>query len=258
MEINEEKRNQWQALKGMGFKAHWDYFWDYYKIHVIVAVFIIVFVVMLIKDIASNKPYALNAMFINANTMEYGDTIEAAFAEKEGINTEDNEVFIDLNTTLSVNGTTSQDMTTTEKIYAMIGAKELDAMLADPQVFEQLASNEVFLDLRDYFSDEELASLGDKVYYIDYAEIEEARNAAPDFSEEAMRKAAEEAANYSFERRDPSEMTTPVPVGIILTDSKVLSDNSLYLGSTPISGIVGGTERGETGADLIRYLLGSN
>ena len=254
MEINEEKRSQWQALKGMGFKAHWEYFWDYYKIHVLVGAFVIIFLVMLIRDMTDNKPYALNAIFINANTMEMGDAIEEDFARLEDINTEEFEVFIDLNTTMSTGATTTQDVTTTERIYAMIGARELDTLVADPQIFEQLSANEVFLDLRDYFTGDELEALGDKVYYVDYAEIEERRNSMPDLSEEAMQKEIEKAANYTFTRRDPKDMQTPVPVGIILDDSKVLSDNSLYPGVTPLAGIVAGTERAETGADLIRYL----
>ena len=69
MNINEEKRSQWQALKGMGFKAHWDYFWDYYKIHVIVAVIVIAVVVSLVKDIVSQKPFALSCAFINTNKL---------------------------------------------------------------------------------------------------------------------------------------------------------------------------------------------
>ncbi len=255
MNINEEKRSQWQALKGMGFKAYWDYFWDYYKIHVIVVVFAIVFIVMLIHDITSNIPYALNGIFINANSLNSPDSIEAEFAEREGINTEEAEVFLDVSTTLSATSTTQNDISSTEKLYAMIAANELDVCLADPQVFDRLASNDVYIDLREYFTEDELNALGDKVYYIDYAEIEAKNNADVDFSDEALQKQMEEAANYTFERRDPAGMEDPLPVGIILEDNSLLSDNEFYPGVTPLAGIVISSERGEVAADFIRYLL---
>ncbi len=255
MEINEEKSNQWQALKGMGFKAHWDYFWDYYKVHVIAVVFVLVFGIMLIHDVTSNKPYALNGIFINANTLNSPDSIETDFAELEGINTEESEVFLDVSTTLSAINTSQNDVSSTEKIYAMIAAKELDVCLADPQIFDRLASNDVYVDLREYFTEDELSELGDKVYYIDYAEIEAKNNADIDLSEEAMQAEMEAAQNYTFERRDPAEMEKPVPVGIIVENNSLLSDNEFYPGVTPLAGIVISTERGDVAADFIRYLL---
>ncbi len=256
MEINEEKNNQWQALKGMGFKAHWDYFWDYYKIHVAVVVFLLVFVIMLVHDIGSNKPYALNAIFINANTMNSSEAIAGDFAQSEGINTEELDVFVDLSTTLSTTSTTSTDVSSTEKIYAMIAANELDTILADPQTFEKFASNDIFHDLRNYFTEDELSTLGDRVYYIDYAELIAAQEEEVDyFSDEEYQKQLEEAANYSFERRNPSEMEDPVPVGIIMENNNLLAENECYPAVTPLAGIAVSTQRGETAANFIRYLM---
>lgn len=255
MNINEEKRNQWQALKGMGFKAHWDYFWDYYKIHVLVAVIVIAFGGMLIKDIASALPFAVNAIFINANSMQTTDELEAAFAEYEGINTKEAEVSIDVTTSLSLTSYDSMNVTTGQKIYAMIAANDLDLMMADSEVFENYAKNEVFEDLRQYLTEDELSALGDKIFYVDQVQIDKEREARD--SETLDDVVAEETATteYVFERKDPSQMEQPVPVGIIMEGNKTLTDLECYYGSVPIAGIVTGTQRGETSADLIRYLL---
>lgn len=257
MNINEEKRNQWQALKGMGFKAHWDYFWDYYKIHVFVGIFAIVMLVMLIHDIADNKPYALDAIFVNANSMFGAEALETGFAEYENIDTNESLVFIDTNTSLS-SGSTSMDYSTMEKIYAMIAAKELDTFLANAEVFEGYATNEMFLDLREYFSEEELTELGDKVYYVDYAEIEALVQKREEQMENGDMFAEEEkeATPYEFVRKDPSTMENPIPYGIILENNELLTQNECYLEQIPIAGISASSERGEVSADFIRYLIG--
>ena len=259
MEINEEKRNQWQALKGMGFKAHWDYFWDYYKIHVIIGAALLIFVVMLVKDIASGKPYALNAVFINANTMESTEEIVNDFAQKENIDLEKETVFIDTATSLSLNSLDGMAVTTMEKIYAMIAAKELDVIFADPQIFEYYARNEMFVDLRDYYTEQELSNLGDKVYYIDYAEIERKHAEEEERLENGELLSDDEsqseitADDYEFIWKNPSDMEKPIPVGIIIQNSEALNKCSCYPGVTPIAGIVTSTERPEISSDFIRY-----
>ncbi len=257
MNINEEKRHQWQALKGMGFKAHWEYFWDYYKIHVAVGVFAIVMLGMLIHDIAANKPYALDSIFVNANSLMGADALQQGFAEYEGIDTNETAVFIDTNTSLSPDGG-SMDISMMEKIYAMIAAKELDTFLADTQIFEKYANNEMFLDLREVFTEEELSELGDKVYYLDYAEIER-QNELRQKQMESGELYADDGtsdAPYEFVRQDPSTMENPVPYGIILENNELLKQNECYTEQTPIAGISASSERKEVSADFIRYLLG--
>ncbi|WP_026670863.1 hypothetical protein [Butyrivibrio sp. AE3006] len=256
MNINEEKRSQWQALKGMGFKAHLEYFWDYYKIHTFVAIFSIIMLVMLVRDISSNKPYALNAMFVNAASFIGSDPLEAEFAEAQGINTDEEEVYIDTTTSLSADGAGGQmDYTTMERIYAMIAAKELDVFAADPQLFENFTKNEMFLDLRDVYSEAELEALGDKVYYIDYAEVIKAKEEAEKALANGEMVTAEDEGNYEFVRRDPAEMEQPIPMGIILEDSQKLTDYECYIGVTPIAGIVASTERPEVSKAFIDFLL---
>lgn len=220
MNINEEKRSQWQALKGMGFKAYWDYFWDYYKIHVIVGVCLIVFFSMLIRDITNNKPYALNAVFINANTMNDMEDMENAFAEKEGIDTSETQVFIDAATTISLTGTDQYSIPSMEKIYAQVAANELDVMLADKAVFDNYANNGMYDDLGKFFSKEELDALGERVIY-----------ATPEgFDEE-------------------------IPVGIVMEDNSLLASSECYALETPIAGVVISSNHQDTAADFIRYLL---
>ncbi len=220
MNINEEKRSQWQALKGMGFKAYWDYFWDYYKIHVFAGIAFIVFIVMLIHDISNNKPFALNAVLINANNMNDMSEMETIFAEREGINTEENEVYIDGSTTISLTATDQYSIPSMEKIYAQVAANELDVILANKEIFENYSVNGMFDDLRKFFSEEELEALGDRVYY----------TKSEDSDEE-------------------------IPYGIELDDNELLHSYDCYALETPYAGVVISSEHQDTAVNFIRYLM---
>ncbi len=255
MNINEEKRNQWQALKGMGFKAHWEYFWDYYKIHVIVAVLAIVFVVTLVKDIRSNKPYALNAIFINSNSMSAADDIATGFAEARGINTEEELVYIDPAVALTSTGLTQNDIAQVEKIYAMIAAKELDVCVTAPDIFRSYSENEMFLDLREAMSDEEIAKYGDRIMYVDNAEVQRLQEERQNHLDAGETDVTSDTPSEKVINTDPSGMADPMPIGVVLTGSTLLNDGGYFPGETPIAGIVISSEHEDNAAAFIEYLL---
>ncbi len=254
MNINEEKRNQWQALKGMGFKAHWDYFWDYYKIHVIVAVLAIVFVVTLVRDISDNKPYALNAIFINSNSMSPADNIAAGFIEAQGINTEEEQVYIDPAVTLTPTGLSQNDIATVEKIYAMIAAKELDVCVAAPDIFRSYCENEMFLDLREALSAEEINEYGDRIMYVDNAEVQRLAEERRNHFDAGETEVTSDTPSEKVINTDPSEMTDPIPVGVVLDGSTLLKDGDFFPAQTPIAGIVVSSEHTDNAAAFIEYL----
>ena len=243
MNINEEKRNQWQALKGMGFKAHWDYFWDYYKVHVIVGILVIVGIFSLAKDILTQKPDAINITIINAAGISDASPLEAGFAEYESIDTTKFNVAIDSTSSINLQNPDSYTIANSERIYSMIAAHDLDVIMADTEVFQNYAKNEMFLDLRDYFSDEEMNAFGDSIFYIDTADY---RNGDDYLEGKDSSDTAEDDENVVHEL---------IPVGIILSDNPHLKALEYYQYSTPVIGLAVASERSETGADFIRYLL---
>ncbi|WP_026511910.1 MULTISPECIES: hypothetical protein [unclassified Butyrivibrio] len=249
MNINEEKRNQWQALKGMGFKAHWDYFWDYYKIHVIVGVIALATIISLVHDITSQKPYALSATFVNTASMEEPDTLIAGFAEYEGIDTTKFNISIDASSTIDMQNPDQYTIANSERIYAMIAAKDLDLIMADETIFDNYSKNEMFVDLREYFTESELNALGDLVFYVDPAQYH-SNQPYSELENDALNP--ESSKKEDLPVSDPSEL---IPVGIILKDNPHLTAISYYPGQAPIIGLATASERSETAADFIRYLL---
>ena len=244
MNINEEKRHQWQALKGMGFKAHWDYFWDYYKVHVIVAVVLIIGIVSLVKDIVNQKPDAVSVTIINAAGISDASSLKAGFAEYENIDTTKYNVAIDSTSAINLQNPDSYTIANSERIYSMIAAHDLDVIMADTDVFENYSKNEMFIDLSEYFSEEELSALGDNIFYVDTADY----NSGDDYLEEG-------SDSKKDENDDADVVHELIPVGIILKDNPHLKSLEYYQYSTPVVGLAVASERSATGADFIRYLL---
>ncbi|WP_408070353.1 hypothetical protein [Butyrivibrio sp. JL13D10] len=250
MNINEEKRNQWQALKGMGFKAHWDYFWDYYKIHVIVGIIVIVAAVSMIKDIVSQKPFALSCTFINTASMNEADSLTNEFAQYEGIDTSKYVVSIDASSTINMENPDQFTVANSERIYAMIAARDLDIIMADEAIFKNYVGNEMYQDLSGYFTADELAAFGDKVVYVDPESlVRDDDMASLDAEAAAVPRTADIIENPS-----ESEKAKLMPIGIKLENNSHLTALEYYPGEPAYIGIVTATERADTAADFIRYL----
>lgn len=250
MNINEEKHNQWQALKGMGFKAHWDYFWDYYKIHVIVAIIAIIAIVSMAKDIIGQKPYALSCTFINTASMQESGTLKADFEEYAKIDTSKYVVSIDASSTIDLNNPDQYTIANSERIYAMIAARDLDIIMADEAIFNNYIGNEIFQDLRLFFTEDELAALGDKVIYADPATFEK-----KDDAESMDVETTAPATNNIIENPDESEKANLIPVGIKLENNAHLDELEYYPGEPAYIGIVTASERTDMAKDFINFLL---
>ena len=265
MSVNEDIREQRKKLKGQGFKAKWDYFWEYYKIHTFVAVCVIILLVMLVHDISNNKPYGFYAAAINSAASGAQDILEKEFVDYSGIDTTSQVCFID--TTLVYNLDLIDEVTiaTSQKIMATMAASDLDVMLTDSKLFTHYANQESFLDLRTVLSEDELKSLEDKLVYVDqgyldFLNSEEYQNYVStgefDPNNEYAVMADKYNKDFTMPNSDPAKMQSPVPVGIRVDDSKVLSDANAYVGSTPVVGVIVNTTRPEISVDFIHFLLG--
>ena len=252
MSVNEEIREQRKKLKGQG-----------YKIHTFVAIAVIIFIVTIVRDISNNKPYALYALFINCEGPDAQSILQEGFTEYAGINQEEEAVLVDTTANFLSSSMDTTAVATSEKIMALISAKSLDVVVADENSFGHYAGQETFFDLRDVFSEKELADLGDSVYYIDQALIDylmsdEYTNYLTGGKYDENNPYAIMAAEYNetfvFPRQEYADMKDPVPVGIILGDSKVLDNCSAYRSVTPIAGIVVNSQRTDRAKAFIEYI----
>ena len=266
MSVNEEIREQRKKLKGQGFKAHWDYFWEYYKIHTIVALIVIIFIVTFARDMLNKKPYAVYSMFINAAGLETQDKIQNGYAEYAGIDMNKETILADTTAGFSLSNMDNATVATSEKIMAVMAAKELDVIVADTNTFGHYSALETYADLRDIYSDEELAAWDSQglIFYVDQGYVDYLTsdyysdyltNGQYDKSNKYAVMAAKYNETFEFPVQDKSEMDDPIPVGIYLKSSTILNETGAYPEGTPIAGIIINTQRPENAKNFLAYLM---
>lgn len=262
--VHDEIREERKKMRGKGLKANLEYFWDYYKIHTIVAVFAAILLGILIHDIRNNKPYGFYAMMLNCAASEAQTALENEFAPIAGIDTSAYDCLID--TTSSFHTQTFDELTvaTSQKIMAVMSAKELDVIAADIPTMLFYANQETFLDLRTVYSEEELKSFGDRLIYVDqayldYLSSDEYQNYISTGEFDENNKFAVLADNYNktlnYDEQSYETMDRPVPVAIKLTGSQVLEYYGLYPGQDSAIAIVVNSQHTDTDLKYIDYLM---
>lgn len=257
--VIDEIRQQQMKTKEMSAKGKLEYFWDYYKVHTIVAILVIFFAAMFISDIATAKDYNFYSILFNARQLS-GDSLESAFSEYAGLDTENYECYIDASTGLSLTSFTEYDMATVQKLMATIQIGDLDTVVFNSELFNNYAGNEMFLDLRTVLSKEELNTWKDYLYYIDYVEVAAEREDVDVEESPAEKDAADdekrqqEILEETNRHRSPEGMAEPVPVGIFMEASPFAEKSGAYSDLVPVFGFVSTSKRTETGKQFLEFL----
>lgn len=257
--VIDEIRQQQMKTKEMSAKGKLEYFWDYYKVHTIVAILVIFFAAMFIRDIVTAKDYNFYSILFNARQLS-GDSLESAFSEYAGLDTENYECYIDASTGLSLTSFTEYDMATVQKLMATIQIGDLDTVVFNSELFNNYAGNEMFLDLRTVLSKEELNTWKDYLYYIDYVEVAAEREdvdveeslAEKDAADDEKRQ--QEILEETNRHRSPEGMAEPVPVGIFMEASPFAEKSGAYSDLVPVFGFVSTSKRTETGKQFLEFL----
>lgn len=263
MSVHEEIREQQKKLKGQGFKAHWDYFWEYYKIHTIVVIVAIIFISMLLHDVLTSKPYGFYAVMLNSGASSAQDILEKEFVEYTDFDSENYDCFIDTSSSYNLSVIDEMTIATSQKMMANIAAAELDVLVADSDVFTYYANQETFADLRTVLSTAQLEAVSDRLVYVDQSYLDYLNSEAyqdyistGNFDE--TNKYAVMADNYNKDFKMPSTdkdtMEEPVPVGITVSDSTVLSGSGAYYNSSAVAGVVINSKRPALAAQFLYFL----
>lgn len=160
--IDDIKENH-EKLKGKGFKYGFSYFWEYYKIPTLAVILVGIFLFSLIKTVVTSKDIAFEAILMNAAVAPD----ETAFAEQIGIDPKKEQVFFDSSYIMNVDPNSYSETTyvNSQKLMAVIASGSADVMLADPLMAGSYFNADIFGDLRDFFTVDELEALGDKVIW---------------------------------------------------------------------------------------------
>lgn len=255
----DEIKEQHKKMKDMTFKEKWKYFWYYYKFHVIAIIAVLVFGGNLVHDMVTAKDYIFNGIMLNSSYLDQ-EPMEKAFAEYAELDTKNYDCFIDTLSTLSYSGSTDYDYSTFYKLVAQVQTKDLDVLVLDSQICYNFATNGMMSDLRTVLTEEELSAYEGNIYYIDYAEVK-ALEAADDTDpavqaqyDERNNATAEEAAQEAELHRDSSSMKEPVPIGIFIADSPLVTKTYAYSELVPIFTFPATSQRVETAKKYLEFV----
>lgn len=163
MPVRDDIKNNKEKLEGKSFKYKASYYWEYYRIPALVVILVGIFLFSLIKTIVTAKDIAFEAVFIN--TAATPD--ETEFADILEIDQDEYEVYFDNSFTISLDTETYSETNYTmiQKLMALVASESVDVMIGDPDVMSAYAESEFYADLRDYFDEDTLNALGDKVHW---------------------------------------------------------------------------------------------
>ena len=263
MSIRDEVKQQQDKMKDKDFKEKWDYFWEYHKFHVLTVVVALIFIISGVKNIITEKNTYLNAILVNSTPTSFEDTIGDDFMESIGVDPKEYACVVDTTAGIDKDNIDEMTVASSQKIMAHIAAKELDIFSADFNYFFQYAGQDVFLDLSTVYSEKELEDMGDKVLYMDRGYMEYiASDEYQDYLSSGeydknnkyavISAAADKTGNYTNLPKE--EMKNPIPVGIIITNSKAYEKTGLYPGKTSVIGIIGNSQRTDAAVEFIDYV----
>ena len=256
--IQDEIKKQRKSLKGRPFKEKLAYYKDYYLITTIAVVAVAAFIIYLVNSIASNKDYCFYANIVNASNID-GTLLSESFAEYASLDTENYSCFIDTDTFESVDGTSTSDIGSQTRFAGLIATGDLDVTVFNSQLFYRKALNDVYLDLKDVLTEDVLKEYEDKdmVYYIDRAEItaaDENDDVILEDSEDSY-MTLEELTEELKIHTDPSAMEEPIPVGIVLSSSSLVTELNAYPESIPVFGIIANSSHVDNAISFLNYMF---
>ena len=265
MSIHEEIKDQQKKLKDQSFKARWEYFWDYYKVHVIIGVVVLIIAISTIRSYVTQKPIGLYGIMLNSGYEVSSQDLKDGYIEFSGLKPSEYDILLDTSATFNQTQLDQMTMATSQKIIANVAAKEIDFIGADDDTFSYYASQDLFMDLRNIFSDEELKALGDNIYYMDRAYMDYINsdeyesyilNGNYDESNEYAVMAHKAVTEGVFDAPPVDKMKDPVPVGIIVKDSAALKEVGAYQDNKiPVVGVISNTTRIDNTIMFLKYLM---
>ena len=163
MPVIDDIRDSQKKLKGKSFKYKLQYFWEYYRLPVIIIGSFLAIAISIITTMIRNKPAAFSVAWVNSA----GVPEDTAFAEAAEIDLSKYLVTFDYSYAISTDPDNITEMTynSAQKLMASVAGATLDVMVCTGDLCHGYLNSELFLDLRDIYSDAELEALGDKVLW---------------------------------------------------------------------------------------------
>lgn len=148
----EKRELELQKLKQMTFKEKLDHIWSYYKPHMAVGIGIIL-VFVLIGQIIYRSQFdtVLYAAIINAVEVD-GEAVGEEFKEYRGDTDKYHEYTIDTSIYMDKE---QEDYNMVMKLSTIIGAQQVDVLIAPEYKFQEYVEQEAFLPMKELLTEEQ-------------------------------------------------------------------------------------------------------
>ena len=246
MPLMDEFREEREALKHGTLKQKLTYFADYYKWHAIITVIVLYFVISFAVQALTRKETALYVCMVNARASGSEDYI-TDFAEFADIDLNSQELIFDTSISIQTEAPSESSRASSQKLLVYIAAGELDVMITDAETIKIYTNNELFYDLREFLTPEQIERYKPYLYYIDMKAVQEWQEAMDNFDESFV-------PSYPDPRK-PEEMEQPVPVGLCLKDREGFTDNFLFMNEDVVLAVLQNTKKSETVKQFIDYVM---
>ena len=175
-------------IKPMTFTQKIGHIWTYYKEIIFIALALVVAAVVLISGLVSNsKTVLIHGSMVNISIEQEGyNYLSTDYFEKLGGDERKEEVQLEYTYfgDLEDPQTTDYSFYSTMGIVAQVSNRMLDYMILDKYAMEYFIIQDVYLDLREFFTEEELAEMSDYLIYAQHegTELEDRWPIAVDIS----------------------------------------------------------------------------
>ncbi len=157
----EKRQLEWEKIKSMSWGDRISHIWAYYKPHMAVCIAIIVFLSVIGQMIyRSQFETILSLAILNAGAGD-SEAMEADLKNYLGDDDKYHEISID--TSMYFMGDEGSDYTSVMKITTLVGAQEIDVILATKEQFEKYEDMDAFLPMDELLTEEQKEAYGDRV-----------------------------------------------------------------------------------------------
>lgn len=245
-----ERRQEWEKIKSLGWKARLGYFWDYYKIVLIfaAAVLILISVVRtMIRGAMTDR--ILQVTLLNTDTLNTDtDALRGGFIKQIGGLKKNQDITFDSSITINTDAKSQMDLAADMKLTIYAQAQELDVVLGPAAVMDYVQQEGMFLDLTKVFSSKQLENLekaGD-LYY----------DAEPVIETEKDGTTPVPQADTDMEYLDSEPGEGKKPWAVRVDNGPVLDGYVIY-GDEPVyAAVIANTQHKEMSVRFLNYLKG--
>lgn len=252
MAAMDEFKTERELVKNAPFKKKLEYFWEYYKWQTMIGILVVLFICGYIHTIVTDTENVLMGIMINTYSTEDGvtDSLKEGYYEKYDIDSSKYDVVFDNTRTYSVSGKAGVSTSNDEArsiILSKTGSGQLDFMTGDLESMTDLAYSDLFVDLREILTEEQLKEYEPYLLYIDKTIMDTILEASANYEDigEVVIPGCSE----------PEKMDDPVPVLIDMSSSDKFDEIYQYDVETLVFGATDGIPHVENTVKFIEYAM---